>query len=46
MWYNDKNMVPEIVSTTVLQLCLVWTPAQVLEHVLELQRRIEDSRHS
>ena len=27
MWYNDKNMVPEIVSTTVLQLYLVWTPA-------------------
>ena len=38
--YNDINMVTEGVSTTVLHLHLIWAPAQILEHVIELRRRI------
>ena len=40
MRYDDNNVVTERVSTTVLQLYLIWTPAQILEHVIEFQRRI------
>ena len=40
MRYNDKNVVIERVSTTVLQLYLIWTPSQILEHVIEFQRWI------
>ena len=36
--YDDSNVVNERVSTTVLQLKLSWTPAQILEHVKEFQR--------
>ena len=32
--YNDRNVVTKIVNTTVLQLYLIWTPAQILEHVI------------
>ena len=38
--YDDRNVVTERVSTTVLQLYLIRTPAQILEHVIEFQRRI------
>ena len=38
--YDDRNVVTERVSTTVLQLYLIWTPAQILEHVIEFQRWI------
>ena len=30
MRYGDRNVVTERVSTTVLQLYLIWTPAQIL----------------
>ena len=35
MRYDDRNMVTGRVSTTVLQLYLIWTPAQILEHDIE-----------
>ena len=35
MRYGDGNVVTKKVSTTVLQLYLVWTPGQILEHVIE-----------
>ena len=38
MRYDDRNVVTKRVSTTVLQLYLIWTPAQILEHVIEFQR--------
>ena len=38
--YNDWNVVTERVSATFLQLYLIWTIAQILEHVIEFQRRI------
>ena len=38
MRYNDRNMVTERVSITVLQLYLIWIPAQILEHVKEFLR--------
>ena len=34
MRYDDRNVVTERVSTIVLQLYLIWTPAQILEHVI------------
>ena len=37
---DDRNVVTERVSTTVLQLYLIWTPAQILEHAIEFQRQI------
>ena len=40
MRYNDRNMVTEKVSTAVLQLYLIWAIAQILEHVMNFQRRI------
>ena len=40
MRYNDRNTFTERVSITVLQLCLIWTPAQILEHIIEFQRWI------
>ena len=40
---DHRNLVKKRVSTTVLQLYLIWTPAQILEHVIELQRRTLDS---
>ena len=39
MRYDDKNMVTERVNTTVLQLYLIWTLAQILEQVIEFQMR-------
>ena len=33
--YDDRNMVAERYSATVLQIYLTWTPAQILEHVIE-----------
>ena len=33
MRYDDRNVVTERVSTTVLQLYLIWTPAQILDQV-------------
>ena len=38
--YDDKNAVTESFSTTSLQLYLIWTTAQTLEHKIELQRQI------
>ena len=35
MRYDDGNMVNKKVSTTVLQLYLIWTPAQILENVTQ-----------
>ena len=35
MRYDDRNVVPERVSTTVLQLFLIWTPAQMLKHFIQ-----------
>ena len=35
MRYNDRNAVTERVSTAVLQLYLIWTPAQNLEYITE-----------
>ena len=46
MGYDDRNVVTERVSTTVLQLYLIWTLAQILEHVIEFQRQISDSLDS
>ena len=40
MRYDDRNVVTERVSTTVLQLYLIWILAQILEHVIEIQRCI------
>ena len=40
MRYHDRNVVTERLSTTVLELYLIWTPAQILEHAIEYQRRI------
>ena len=40
MKYDDRNMVTERVVTSVLQLYLIWTPAQIIEHIIEFQRRI------
>ena len=40
MKYDDGNAVSKIVSTRFLQLYLIWTPAQILEHVKEFQTRI------
>ena len=37
---DDRNLVTERVSTTVLQLYLIFTPAQILEYVIEFQRGI------
>ena len=33
MRYNNRNVVTEKVSTTVLELYLIWAPAQILEYV-------------
>ena len=33
MRYDDRNAVTERVSSIVLQDYLIWTPAQVLEHL-------------
>ena len=33
MGYDYRNVVTDRVNTTVLQLYLIWTPAQILEHV-------------
>ena len=41
----DASIVTERVSATVLQLYLISTPAQILQHVIEFQRRIKDSCH-
>ena len=38
MRHDDRNVVTERVSTTVLQLYLIWTLAQILEHIVEFQR--------
>ena len=35
MRYDDRNVVSERVSTTVLQLFLIWTPAQMLKHFIQ-----------
>ena len=35
MRHHDRNAVTKRVNTTVLQLYLIWTPAQILERVLE-----------
>ena len=40
MRYNDRNLVTEKASKTVLQFYLIWTIAQILEHVKEFQRQI------
>ena len=40
MKYDDGNAVSKIVSTRFLQLYLIWTPAQILEHVKEFQTQI------
>ena len=40
MRYDDRNVVTKRVSTTVLQLYLIWTSGQILEHVIEFQRWI------
>ena len=37
MRYDDRNVVTKRVSTIVLQLYLIWTPAPILEHVIEFQ---------
>ena len=37
---DDRNVVTKSVSTTFLKLYLIRTPAQIAEHVIELQRRI------
>ena len=34
MRYNDRNVVTARVSTTVVQLYLIWTPAQILEQII------------
>ena len=45
MRYEASIVVTERVSATVLQLYLISTPAQILQHVIEFQRRIKDSCH-
>ena len=35
MRYSDRNVAPERVSITVLQLYLILEPAQILEHIVE-----------
>ena len=40
MRYDDRNAGTERVSVTVLQLYLIWTPVQILEHILGFQRRV------
>ena len=40
MRYDDRDVVTERVSTTVLQLYLIWTPTQILEQVIEFQKPI------
>ena len=40
MRYDDKNVVTERVSATVLQFYLIGTPVQILEHAIQFQRRI------
>ena len=40
MRYDDRNVVTERVSLAVLQLYLIWTCAQILEHIIEFQRQI------
>ena len=42
MRYDDRN----VVSQTVMQLYLIWTPAQILEYVTEFKRQIQDSQES
>ena len=37
---DDRNVVTERVGATVLQLYLIWTHAQVLEHVIDFHMRI------
>ena len=39
MRYDDRNVVTERVSETVLQLYLVSTPVKILEHVIEFRDR-------
>ena len=39
MRYNDRNAVTERVGETAMQFYLIWTPAQILEHVTEFLRR-------
>ena len=34
MRYNDRNVVTARVSTTVVQLYLIWAPAQILEQII------------
>ena len=36
MRYDDRNAVTERVSSIVLQDYLIWTPAQVLEHLRQV----------
>ena len=33
MRYDDRNVVAERISITVLQLYLIWTTVQILEHI-------------
>ena len=40
MRQDDRNVITEKVSTTALQLYSIATPAQILEHAIEFQRRI------
>ena len=40
MRYDDRNMVTERVSASVLQPYLIWILVQLLEHIMELQRQI------
>ena len=35
MRHSDRNVAPERVSITVLQLYLILEPAQILEHIVE-----------
>ena len=37
MRYDDRNVIIKRVSTIVLELCLIWRPAQVLEKVIEIK---------
>ena len=38
MRYNDRDAATRRVSTTVLQLYLIWIPSQILEHITEFQK--------
>ena len=40
MKYDERNVVTKTVSTTVLELYLIWIPAHILEQVIEFQGRI------